>query len=39
LGAGTDKRISEGDMGAGESRQGTRPDQLHQDPDAEEEVI
>jgi len=25
-------------MGAGESRQGARPDQPHQDPDAEEEI-
>jgi hypothetical protein len=34
----TDKRISEGDMGAGESRQGTRADESNQDPDAEEEI-
>ena len=34
----TSKRISKGDMGAGESRQGTRPDQPHQDPTAEEEI-
>ena len=27
-----------GDMGAGESRQGARPDQPHQDSDAEEEI-
>ena len=34
----TDKRISEGDMGAGEGRQGARPDQPHQDSAAEEEI-